>query len=204
MGILRSIFGPSKEEIWKQVAASIEGDYIDGGFWGKDELRYRSGEWEFLLDTYTVNSGNNTQTTYTRMRAPFINKDGLHFKIYRENFFSGIGKFFGMQDLVIGDDLFDNNFIIKGNYEDKVKLLLASQKLRDLIRQQPYISIEIKEDDGYFGTSFPSGVDMLYFTCYGVIKDVTLLHGLFEMFTCVLERLVEIDSAYESDPNVKL
>ena len=33
-------------------------------------------------------------TTYTRMRAPFINKDGLYFEISREGFFSTIGKLY--------------------------------------------------------------------------------------------------------------
>ena len=115
MGLLRSIFGPSKDEIWSQIAADVGGEYVNDGFWKSGVLRYQHGEWECLLDTYTVSSGNNQHTTYTRMRAPFVNKDGLYFKIYREGLFSGMGRFFGMQDLTIGDSYFDDNFVIKGN-----------------------------------------------------------------------------------------
>jgi len=86
MGLLRSVFGPSQNEIWGQIAADIGGDYIDKGFWSTNELRYRHGEWELLLDTYTVSNGKSS-TTYTRLRAPFVNKDGLYFKIYREGRF---------------------------------------------------------------------------------------------------------------------
>lgn len=50
----RSFFGPSKDEIWTQIATDIGGEYIDGGFWGKDVLLYTHGEWPILLDTYTV------------------------------------------------------------------------------------------------------------------------------------------------------
>ena len=46
MGFLRALFGPSKEEIWSQIARDIGGQYIDGGFWGTDALRYRHAEWE--------------------------------------------------------------------------------------------------------------------------------------------------------------
>ena len=42
------------------------------------------------------------------------------------------------------------------------------------------------------------------FSCYGVVKDTRLLRSLFEPFSTALERLVEIDSAYETDPRVSL
>ncbi len=166
MSLLRSIFGPSKDEIWSSIAKDIGGKYIEGGFWKKDVLRYRHREWEILLDTYTQSSGsgsNHSSTTYTRMRAPFVNKDGLYFKIYRKGIFSSIGRFFGMQDLEIGDSFFDENFIIKGNNPKQIKRLLNNEPIKDLIRQQRRIHFEIRDDEGWFGNSFPEGVDELYF-----------------------------------------
>ena len=87
MGLLRSAFGPSKSEVWLQIAKDIGGLYKDGGIFGRDVLRYQAGDWEITLDTYTVSNGKSSNT-YTRMRAPFVNKDGLYFKIYREGFFA--------------------------------------------------------------------------------------------------------------------
>ena len=199
----RGIFGPSKDEIWSQIATDIDGEYIDGGFWKKDTLIYKHGEWQILLDTYTVSTSHSTQT-YTRMRAPFINKDGLYFKISREGFFSSIGKFFGMQDIEIGDPFFDDKFIIKGNNPEKIKLLLAELKIKELCQQQPRIYFTIKDDEGWFGTDFPEGVDELYFSCVGVIKETALLKSLFGLFCITLQRLVQIDSAYEDDPQIQL
>ncbi len=207
MGILRSFFGPSKDEIWSQIARDVGGAYVDGGFWGKDVLVYRHGEWEILLDTYTVTTSTgktSSSTTYTRMRAPFVNKDGLYFKIYREGVFSSIGKFFGMQDIQIGDPFFDDQFVIKGNNPETIRLLLADAGIKELIQQQPSVHLEIRDDEGWFGASFPEGVDELYFQCVGVIKETELLKSLFELFSVTLMRLVQIDSAYEDDPNVRL
>ena len=203
----KSIFGPSKDEIWTQIAADIGGEFIEGGFWGKDVLIYKHGEWQILLDTYTVTTSTGTTTTtttYTRMRAPFVNKDGLYFKISRAGFFSSIGKFFGMQDIEIGDPFFDKEFVIKGNDPEKIKLLLADDRIKELCQLQPRIHLSIKDDEGWFGSDFPEGVDELFFQCVGVIKETALLKALFGLFCLVLERLVAIDSAYEDDPQVTL
>lgn len=207
MGILISAFGPSKDEIWTQIAADIGGEFIKGGFWGTDVLTYKHGDWQILLDTYTVTipAGQvTTPTTYTRMRAPFINKDGLYFEISREGFFSSIGKLFGMGDIEIGDSSFDKQFVIKGNSPEKIKLLLADARIRKLCEQQPNIHFRIKDDEGWFGADFPEGVDELHFECSGVIKKAELLKSLFALFALTLERLVQIDSAYEDDPQVTL
>ena len=48
---LRGAFTPSKEPIWTQVAEKIGGSYLEGGFWGKDVLRFQHGNWEILLQT---------------------------------------------------------------------------------------------------------------------------------------------------------
>ena len=199
----RSIFGSSKDEIWEQIATDIDGEFIEGGFWKKDVLIYKRREWQILLDTYTVSTGQSSHTC-TRMRAPFVNKDGLYFQISREGFFSSIGKFFGIQDIEIGDPFFDKQFVIKGNNREKIKLLLADDRIKELCQRQPRIHLRIKDDEGRFGPDFPEGVDELYFECLGVMKETALLKSLFALFCLILERLVQIDSAYEDDPQITL
>lgn len=203
MGVLREIFGPSKKEIWSQIAVDIDGEFLDRGFWKTDVVVYQHREWQLVLDSFFRSTGKS-QIPYTRMRAPFINKDRLYLKMYRETFFSSIGKAFGMQDITIGDEYFDRKFVIQGNKEEKIKHLLYEPKLKQLFDIQPKVYVEIKNDDGLFGTSFPAGVDQLYFECLGIIKDLKNLYHLFELFSLLLERLVKIDSAYEDDPNVSL
>jgi hypothetical protein len=201
LSILRSIFGPSQSDIWSQVAHNIGGQFDEDGLLGKKKLRYRSGQWELVLDTFVMTTGQTT-IPFTRMRAPFVNKDGLYFKIYPEGLSGKIGKFFGMQDIQIGDSQFDEGYMIKSNNESKVKALLHSSRVKQLVEAQPKIELQIKNDNGLFGASFPQGTDMLYFACVGVVKDPQVLKDLFELFCCVLDRLVEIDCAYESNPDV--
>jgi len=186
MGILKSIFGPSKNEIWSQIAVDMGEEFIEGGFLkGSPALVYKHGEWQIRLDTYTKDSGNSNRT-YTRVRAPFINKDELYFKIYREGFFSDMGKFLGMQDIKTGDPFFDEQFIIKSNNRKKLKLFLADPKMKELIQGQPKIHLEIRDDEGWFGADFPEGVDELYFECVGVIEETERLKSLFDLFSVSL------------------
>lgn len=199
MSLQHSIFGPSKDFIWQQMAKDIGGEFIDKGFWKANELRYEHNDWELLLDTI-----HRDKITYTRLRVPFLNKDNLQFKIYREGFFSSIGKFFGMQDIEIRDRRFSESYIIQGNNKRKIELLLNDSKLKSLFEMIPKVHVQIKPDEGWFGKKYPEGVNVLYFEQAGVLKNKETLKLLFQLFATILDRLVQIDSAYEDDPNLKL
>jgi hypothetical protein len=201
MGLVREIFGPSRQEIWSQLSQEIGADYEEEGFFkaGKVVLSHR--EWHITLDTYTVHSGKTT-IVYTRMRAPYVNRDGFRFNIYRKNAFSWIGKLFGVRDIEIGDSFIDDEFVIQGEPEHMVRTLLMNSEIRQLIQSQPDIHLQVKDDDGWFKERFPEGVDELYFQVVGVIREKERLKQLFNLFAAVLDHLCRLGSAYENDPGV--
>lgn len=203
MGMLRQLFGPNREEIWRQLCAEIHGQYVDGGFWKGDKVQIVFGQWTVTLDTFVVSSGKSS-TTYTRLRAPYVNKDGFRFTICRKSIFSGFGKLLGMQDVEVGYPEFDDTFVIKGNDESKLRALFANERIRQLIEMQPSIHLTVKDDEGWFGAQFPEGVDELYFSVLGVIKDLDRLKSLYYLFAETLNYLCHIGSAYEDDPQLKL
>ena len=203
MSLLRSLFGPSKEEIWRALANEIDAEYVDGGFWKGDKVQAQYGDWTVTLDTYTESSGKNS-TTYTRIRAPYVNRDGLRFEVYRAGLFSGMGRALGMQDIEIGEPAFDEAFVLKGNNEAQVRRLFKNPLIRQLLEAQPAVHLEIWDDEGWFGPSFPQGVDELRFRVVGTIRDVEQLKQLFMLFAEVLNTLCHIGSAYEDDPGLDL
>jgi len=203
MGFVRDLLSPSKREAWASLCSEIEADLVPGGFWKGDKVVARAGQWVLTLDTYTVSTGK-TSTTYTRMRAPYVNKDGFRFKIYRKGLFSELGKLLGMQDIEVGFPDFDDNFIIKGNDPEKLKELFANPGIRELIELQPQIYLEVKDDEGWFGSYFPEGVDELFFQVVGIIKDVDRLKALYYLFAEVLEQLYKMGSAGGEAPDVQL
>lgn len=197
------LFGLSKKEIWQQLAEEIQANYVDMGFWQGDRVEAQVDNWVVVLDTYTVSTGKSS-ITYTRMRAPFVNLDNFYFKIYRNGFFSGLGKMLGMEDIEVGYEEFDNNFIIKGNSREKLRQLFSNESIRSLIQEQPQIGLEIKDDEGCFSKHFPEGVDELYFQVAGVIRDIDRLKELYELFEEVLKELCKMGSASVERPGVVL
>jgi hypothetical protein len=204
MGFLRQLFGPSEEEIWRQLCTEMGAQYVEGGFWKGNKVQAQHGQWTVTLDTYTTtDSENHFSTTYTRIRAPYVNKDGFRFTIYRKGFFSGLGKLLGMQDVEVGYPEFDEAFIIQGNDETRLRAMFANPRIRQLIEMQPDIHLTVKDDEGWFGTQFPEGVDELSFES-GYINDVERLKSLYYLFAEVLNHLCHIGSAYEDDPKLEL
>jgi hypothetical protein len=201
MSTLRKIFGPSKTEIWQQLCAATGADFVHGG-WKRDKVQAAHGEWTITLDTYAVSTGK-VVVWFTRLRAPYVNPDHFRFTIYRRGLFSEIAKYLGMQDVVVGHEDFDRDFIIKGTEEKKLRALFDNPKLRELIAAQPKIHLTVKDHEGIFGPTFPADTDELHFHVRGIIKDVECLKSLFELFAETLDQLCRIGSAYEKAPDVK-
>jgi len=133
-----------------------------------------------------------------------VNPDDFRFTVYRKSIFSGIATALGMQDIRIGDREFDDDFVIKATHEERVRTLLSSPRLRELIDAQKNIHLTVKDDEGCFGATFPDGVDELYFAVPGTISDVARLKLLYDLFAETLDRLCTIGAAYERDPGVAL
>jgi hypothetical protein len=203
MGVLRTWFGPSRKEIWQQFCAQTGSSFVEGGFLKSDKIEAAHNQWTVTLDLFVVSTGKST-VTYTRMRAPYVNPDGFRFTIYRKGIFTEIGKWFGMQDVTVGHEDFDRDFVIQGNDEQKLRKLFSSQKIRDLIAAQPDISFAVKDDEGFWSKHFPEEVDELYFQVVGVIKDIERLKLLYDLFAETLDELCRMGSAYEQAPPVKL
>jgi len=197
MSIIRSVFGPSKDEIWSQIAAEYNGQFRDGGFMRKDEVHIIIDDWEILLDHFKRKRGKSS-VSYTRIRAPFTNLDNLYFKVYRKGFFSGIAKYFGMQDIHINNEEFDNQFILKGNDEFKLTWIFDSTEVKRHLFEIDKIVLEIKDNNGKFwSTGFEEGIDELYFEQSGILKDINQLRSIFELFAAVLSEITELDSGYQ-------
>ncbi len=203
MKTLRKLFGPSRAEIWRRLCTETGGDYVEGGFWKKDKVQVTHEEWTITLDNYAVSTGKTT-TVFTRLRAPYLNPDHFRFTIYRRGLFSDIAKWLGMQDVKVGHEDFDRDFIIKGTEEGKLRALLDNPRLRELIAAHPKIHLTVKDNEGRRGANFPAETDELCFHVHGIIKDVERLKLLFELFAETLDQLCRIGSAYEEAPKLKL
>lgn len=194
MSFTESVFGPVKDQVWKQLSESIGAQHVKGENWHGDRVVAKVKEWTVTLDTYQVPSASGA-IPYTRMQAPFENAGQYTFTVYRRGLLSSVGKLFGMQDIEVGDPGFDRDFIVQGNDVGKVKELFADPRVRELLALQPDAHLAIADFDGV-----PGGVDELLFRTPGLIDDVERLRRLYDLFAAVLERLCEIGVALPKAP----
>ena len=207
MGLFKSLFGPSRDEIWMALRAQIGGEVIPGDFWHGQKLQVHSGDWTFTLDEYTtmIPAGKvMIPLSHTRMRAPFPNPSGFRLSIYRASVFSALGSLLGMQDIQVGHPDFDADFVIKGNNEHAVRKLCANARLRALVTAQSSFQLTIQDDDGWFGRKCPPEVDVLVFDVAEQIRTVDRLKGLYDVFAETLNQLSEMGVAGKGTRGVAL
>ncbi|MCC6409413.1 MAG: DUF3137 domain-containing protein [Planctomycetes bacterium] len=200
---MKKWFHDSRPEIWKQLSAELGGRYTHGKWMKGDRIDVSHGEWMVTFDTYVI-IVNKVPVPFTRLRAPFLNSEKMRLKVYRASIFTELGKFFGMQDLTIGDAQFDKDFVLKGNDERRVREFLANEKLRALLSAQKDVTLSVEDDEGWFGAKFPENTDELRVVIHGHEKNPERLRELFTLFAEGLDQLCRIGSAYEDAPTLKL
>ena len=160
VNFFKSCFGPSRDEVWTALRAQIGGEIVPRTTWRGEKLRADVRDWTVTLDEYStvVMAGKvPVHIQHTRMRAPFPNPGGFRFSIHRASAFSYLGTLLGMQDIQTGHPEFDEAFVIKSNDEVSVRSLCDSEKLRALVTAQPKFQLSVRDDEGWFGTTYPRG-----------------------------------------------
>lgn len=126
----RIIYGTNEEEIWKQ----IDKEFAEH----PNLLQYqviineRGRQINLNIDIDLgggFESGYETTTFSTKLSCG----DDFRFGIYQQGFLDAAGKFFGMQDVVIGYPEFDRHAIVQSNDENKIKALLSNDVIRGMI-----------------------------------------------------------------------
>ncbi len=135
--------GRKRDEAWRQAAQQlglqVRGRAICGTLHGFD----------VRVDTFTRRS-NNSSTTYTRIRVTYPRPLGLGINLSKQSFFSGVTKFFGAQDIEIGDARFDGDTVIKGSDHEAIRQFLnPARRLRIHRFMSAHPSAEIRDKEVY-------------------------------------------------------
>lgn len=190
-------FSKHKRAIWQQLCERIDADFFKGKWTRPDRIEAFHENWMITIDTF-----NTDKVIFTRIRAPYVNRDDFTFRIFREHLGHKIGKAFGMKDLEVGYPTFDRDFVIQGSDERKLKMMFANPDVRELISFQPKIHLELRREAPVFTKPrFPEDVNEVYYQVVGVLKDIEQLHDLYDLFALLLDHLCAIGTAYEDDPN---
>jgi len=188
------LFGPNREEIWRQLANELDATYIDASFWERRKIQAAHGGWLITLEEHGKHH-------HARMRAPFLNPGGFRFTVYRKGVFTELGKYLGMQDVEVGHADFDRDFVIKGTDETKLRQIFGNARIRELIVAQPRVHFEVNDSHGAFVTLFANKpvehLDVLEFEIdtKPSIQDKERLRLMFELFAETLDELCRMGTA---------
>ena len=64
-------FGPSKDDMWRQLSQEIGAEFIEGGFWKGNKVQAHVGIWTVTLDIYTVHF-QHTHTSFISACVPLM------------------------------------------------------------------------------------------------------------------------------------
>jgi hypothetical protein len=217
----RQLFGSSRDQLWHQLMKELSVETVgrlEPGLFGRgagDRVQVTHGDWTITIDLRTESSDillrllaprssvGADLPVYTRIRAPYVS-DGFRFTIYHKEFFSEIGKWFGMQDIEIGHPAFDSAFIVKSKDTGKVRRLFSNAKIRDTLLRMPAIRLAVIDDEGVLGLGLPEDTDELRIMAPGIPTTVEPLKEIFDLFAETLDELCRMGSAYRQTPKVVL
>ena len=160
---------------WRRVAQQL-GLHVEAkGRLSRPTLSGKLNGLPVRIDTYTQRSGNSS-TTYTRyqVRYPSV---GFDFTLKREGGLSFIGKLFGIEDVQIGDPVFDGAFKVKTSDRDRLVAFLTPSVRSGLFRlMASYPTTVISEDHiGLTSRKFESREEVLTSTIQRLVATAQLL-----------------------------
>lgn len=189
-----------EKEIWQLFCKEVQGEFLASVGSQEIKMKTKIDEWDGIFDVYSTFGLHGN--TLTRVRVPFISRTRLRCTVYPQDIFSEIGKFFGMQDIVVGYQELDQIFVIKGNNEKEIKALFGNQEIVQLLTSQPNIYLEIRDYQAHLEPNFSSSVNELYLHVIGVSNDIKQLRLFHLLFQKVLNQLCSIGVANKEIPTI--
>ncbi len=139
--------GVERESSWAAFAERHEGEVFRDEKGRIDGVRVAYRDWTVVVDTYTVSTGQSS-ITYTRGLAGFHAQVPFRCKVWKEGFFSRVGKRLGMQDLKVGRPTLDRDFVVQSDSPGHVRSLLAGSRVGELLERHPKFQYEVRKRKG--------------------------------------------------------
>jgi len=135
----------------------------------------------FLSVDIDLGGGFQGGISTTSFKAHLSTAPSFKFAIHDETFMDEIGKFFGMQDVVIGYPEFDDLLIIKTDNEEMTRLVFSDMEARKTIQKLTNFSMYVEHSEG--------NQSSLSLIINEGITDVERLEALHSAFLSVLAAL---------------
>lgn len=117
---------------WQEAASRLNLAYYAGGLGSLGTISGTQYGHRITISTFSKSSGNSSQV-YTKFQIEYRQRVPVDMKITRQGALRSLGKVFGLQDIEVGNQAFDDHVLLKGSDPAAVRAFL-SPRLQDLIR----------------------------------------------------------------------
>ena len=212
MSFLTNIFESKLKKNLEQFAEIVGGDFIKGGFWDEYKVTVPYRNTVFILDTVKKLRGKR-MVRYYRIQCLFVSINYFKFRISSENTFTHAAKVFGMNDILINDRRFDDEFYLESNNKEIFLHFINSDSIREkyweLLKKKDYhFSFEVRRNKtSIFKQNTKNTFSIFTESVYSMggyhqeyIDEWTFY---FETFKLTLDRLIEIGEAEDESPDIQ-
>lgn len=192
----------SRKVLIQEYCNNLNGTYKEGGFGQGPMMIISHNHYEIVFDYHVVNRGNSS-ATYTRVRSVFKNNKDYTLKVAKQGFIAKIGKAFGGQDIEIGDEIFDEEYVVKSNDELLTTKLLNEFDVKSRLNFRKNFHFDVVHKN-MMGIKCVDGESGLYFSMIGKLRHEVEVINLIELFKFTLDKLVDLQIIDESLPGTQL
>ena len=177
------ITGNTEQEIWDQVSQDLTAS--------EDSLTYdvlinQNGKQIELDIDIDLGGGFEGGSATTQLSAPLRVTRDFRFALHDQDFLDTIGKFFALEDIVLGYPEFDEHVVVKTNAREKVSELFADRAVRDVFTR-------LNDFDFGIHTRTPEDTDIeepfLELNINDAVTEPAALRQIYHAFYAVLTGL---------------
>jgi hypothetical protein len=171
--------GETIEQVWHQFETVVK---QEGDLFSLKAIFEVSGTEVHLLIDIDLGGGFQSGISTTSFTGKIPGMLDFRFALHHQRFIDEIGKFFGMEDIVIGYEEFDDQHIIKTNSADKCKNVFSHATTRKAIQSLDNFSFytEVLEEENATG---------LFLIINEGITELKELRKLYKAFSDVMTKL---------------
>lgn len=177
------------EYVWRDFADAFGGEVITDGKAQDATILSLNVPATDKTSTITITptSAGTTAVVHYEPAGSFM------FSLRTEKFIHQFGKVLGLQDLQVGDKLFDNKFLIQSNDEAVLKFVFADPNLRQLILDEEISELRMYADSHAFDARWvvPAGQHVLIYSRTTLMDKFEQLEATYKILQAIVERLVE-------------
>ena len=179
MAATKQISGKNADDIWQQVAADLSGQDI----YEYNVSLVQEGRQVELAIEIDLGGGFEGGYQFTSLTAPIAQEHDFRFALHHQDLIDTAGKFFGMEDVVIGYPEFDEALIIKTDDQERTFRVFSDVNARKVFQSLNNFTLHLTH---HHITGQKRKVPLLELTIEEGILDTAVLRSLYDAFYIVL------------------